>query len=86
MANSPEEYEHALNLYALTCADQELGYGVTTPLKNHKAIGFPINFSPDTLKITKLPGQHSMLGHHRPASEAPFQWHFAGGQMIAHFK
>ena len=25
------------------------------------------------LKITKLPIQHSMLGHHRPASELPFK-------------
>ena len=25
-----------------------------------------------------------MLGHHRPASETPFKWRFAGGQMMAH--
>ena len=29
-------------------------------------------------KITKLPGQHSMVGHHRPASETSF-----GGPMMA---
>ena len=27
-----------------------------------------------------------MLGHHRPASEMPFKWRFAGGQMMAHVK
>ena len=26
-----------------------------------------------------------MLGHHRPASETPFKWCFAGGPMMAHF-
>ena len=37
----------------------------------------------DLLKITKLPSQHSILGHYRPASETPFKWRFAGGSMIA---
>ena len=27
-----------------------------------------------------------MLGHHRPASETPFKWRFAGGPMMALFK
>ena len=31
-------------------------------------------------KITKLPSQHSMTGHHRPASETPFKWRFAEGR------
>ena len=35
-------------------------------------------------KITKLPSQHSMLGHHRPASETPFKWRFAGRPMMAY--
>ena len=30
-------------------------------------------------KITKLPSQHSMLGHHRHTSETPFYWRFADG-------
>ena len=34
-------------------------------------------------KSTKLPSQHSMLGQHRPASETPFKWRFAGGPMFA---
>ena len=46
--------------------------GPDTPLKYHKNIGFLSNTGPDPLKITKLPSQHSMLGHHRPASESPF--------------
>ena len=36
-------------------------------------------------KITKLPRQHSMLGHHRHASETPFKMRFAGGPMMARF-
>ena len=36
-----------------------------------------------SLKITKLPSQHSMLGHYRLASETPFIWCFAGGPMMA---
>ena len=50
-------------------------------LKNHKNTGFPCNIDPDPLKIIKLP----MVGHHRHASEMPFQWRFAGGLMMAHF-
>ena len=50
-----------------------------------KNIGFLSNIEPDPLKITKLhlPIQHSMLGHHRRASETPFQWRFAGGLLMA---
>ena len=55
------------------------GQGVLTPLENYKNIGFLSNTGPDPLKITKLPIQHSMLGHHRPTSEMPFKWSFAGG-------
>ena len=36
-------------------------------------------------KITKRPIKHSMLGHHRSASETPFKWRFSGGQIKAHF-
>ena len=34
------------------------------PLENYENIGFLSNTAPDPLKITKLPIQHSMLGHH----------------------
>ena len=34
-------------------------------LKNHKNTGFPSNVDLDPLKITKLPNQHSMVGHYR---------------------
>ena len=37
-------------------------------------------------KITKQPRQHSMSGYHRPASETPFKWPFAGWPMMARFK
>ena len=60
------------------------GQGVRTPLQeNYKNIGFLSNTGPDPLKITKLPIQHSMLGHNRPASETPFKWCFAGGPLMA---
>ena len=65
----------------LPCADPE--GGTPPPLKNHKNIGFLSNTGLDPLKITKLPSQHSMLGHHRHASETPFKWRLAGGSMIA---
>ena len=48
------------------------GTGGPDPLKKQKNIGFPSNINPD-LKITKLPSQHSMVGHYRHASETPFQ-------------
>ena len=69
--------------YRLTMGGSRGGQGVRTPLKNHKNIGFLNNICSDTLKITKLQSQHSMLGHHQPASEAPFKWCFAGGPMMA---
>ena len=57
------------------------GTGVRTPLENHKAIAIVINTDLDP----KLPNQHSILGHHRPASETPFKWRFAGMPMMASF-
>ena len=70
------------------CADPEGGGGgqeVQTPPGNYKNIGFLGNTGPDPLIITKLPIQHSMLGHHRPASETPFKWCFAGGPLMVHY-
>ena len=57
------------------------------PLENNKNIGFLSNTGPDPIKITKLPIQHSMLGHRRPASETPFKWRFTGvdGPLIVVF-
>ena len=43
------------------------------PSENHKNIVFLSNTGPDPLKITKLPSQHSMLGHHQHASETPYK-------------
>ena len=62
------------------CTDPEEG---ETPLENHKNIGFLSNTDPDPLKITKLSSQHSMLGHHRHASETPFKWCFPGRPIMA---
>ena len=43
------------------------------PLENYKNTGFLSNTGPDVLKIINVPIQHSMLGHHRPASETPIE-------------
>ena len=45
--------------------------GFAIPLENHKNLGFLSNTDLAPLKITKLPSQHSRLGHHRHASETP---------------
>ena len=47
------------------------GIGVRNPpppLENHKALGFLAKLVRIPWKITKQPGQHLMVGHHRPAS------------------
>ena len=38
-------------------------------MKKKKHLGFLSNTGPDPLKPTKLPRQHSMLGHHQHTSE-----------------
>ena len=66
----------------ITCADSEEGPETPPPpLKKHKntCFGFLSNTGPDPPKITKLSSQHSMLGHHRHASNTP--WLFAGGPI-----
>ena len=55
------------------------------PPENHKNIEYLSNTGPDPLKFSKLPSQHSTLGHHRHPSETPFKWRFAGGPMMARF-
>ena len=44
------------------------GTGGLDPPGKYKIIGCLINTGPDPLKNTKLPIQHSILGHHRPAN------------------
>ena len=44
------------------------------PLKNHKNIEFLSNIGPDLLEFSKLPSQHSTLGHHRHASQTSFKY------------
>ena len=72
----------------IACADAE---GWTAgpdplPLINDKAIGFPSNSDSDLLKNhIATTSQHSMLSHHRPASETSFKWRFAGGPMMTRF-
>ena len=55
-----------------SCGDPEGTQGVPDPPpppEKSKNIGFLSKAGPVPLKITKLPNQHSMLGHHRHASE-----------------
>ena len=58
--------------------DQEIPQSQTADkimaLRGHNWSGFP-----------EKQNQHSMLGHHRPASKTPFQWRFAGGPIMARF-
>ena len=54
--------------------------------QSYKNIGFLSYTGPDPLKITKLPTQPSLLGHHRPESETQFKWRFAGRPLIARLK
>ena len=62
---------------------QRGGHGVRTPPpEKSQTIGCLSNTGLDPLKITKLPSQHSMLGHHQHASETPFKWRFAGRLMM----
>ena len=42
-------------------------------IQNHKNIEFLSNTGPDPLKFSKLPSQHSTMGHHRHARETPFK-------------
>ena len=60
--------------------------GPDHPLKNPKNIGFLSSTGLDPLEFTKLPSQHSMLGHYQHTSETPFKWRFAGGQIMARLK
>ena len=86
-----------INLITM-CGSRGGGHWVRTPppLKNHNFIGFPSNTGPDPLKISKLPSQHSTVGHYGPTSESqhstvghygptsetPFQWRFAGRSIM----
>ena len=56
---------------------QRVTGGPDPQTENHKNIGLLSNTGLDPLK------NHSVLGYHRPVSETPFQWRFAGGLMMA---
>ena len=80
-------------MFTHSCADPgggggggggDRGSGPPGKLQKYRvSLNFLSNTGPDPLKITKLPIQHSILGHHRPASETPFKWRFAGGPLMA---
>ena len=71
---------HVYVLY-IPCADG--GQGVRTPTKNHKNMGFLSNTSPDTLKITKLLSQHSILGSYILMA---FRWQANDDPLIVVFR
>ena len=79
--------ELAFWLYSYQYADLEEAGGSDppphTPWKITQIWGFFAILVRIPLKITKLPSQHSMMGHHRHASETPFKWRFTGGPMMA---
>ena len=60
------------------------GTGVRTPPeKSQKYKFFFVILVRIPWTITRLPSQHSMLGHLWHISETPSKWRFAGGPMIA---
>ena len=64
---------------------REKGAECLDPLKNHKKNRVPFFeiLVQIRWKITKLPSQHSMLGHHRLPGE--LKWRFTGRPMMALF-
>ena len=64
------------------------GAGVRFPpnLEKHKAVNFRYELVWIPLKSTRLPNQHSMLGHHWPANETSFKWRFVDVAMMARIK
>ena len=72
-----------------TCAGPEEGGGGAQgpdPTEKIQKLGFLSNTGPDPLKITKLPSQHSMLGHQRHATETPFKLRFTDGPVMARLR
>ena len=70
------------------CADPEGGgggvHGVGTPPDKSQSYSVPLQYwhaSPG--KSQRY--QHSILGHHRTASETLFKWRFAGEPVMDHF-
>ena len=59
------------------------GTGGPDPPEKSQNIGFLSETGPDPLKITKLPNQHSMLGHHR--CWMVFRWRADDGPFIVTF-
>ena len=70
----------------IACAVPEGGgvLGSVPPPPPEKTTTQEYRVSSDLLRITKLQSQHSMLGHHGPASDT-IQWRFAGGSLMARF-
>ena len=57
-----------------------------TPPEKSQNIGFLSNSGPDPLKNYKATEPAFNSPDHQHASETPFEWHFAGGPMMAHLK
>ena len=61
------------------------GTGGPDPPEKSQNIGFPSNTGQDPIKSTRLPGQHSISGHHRHASEMAFRWQADDGPLVVVF-
>ena len=72
------------NLKVSSISGSRDGGGSDPPMENAKNIEFLSNTWPVPLKKnnTKLPSQHSILGHYRHTSETPFKRRFPGGPMM----
>ena len=69
-------------VFSIYIGQSHAGQGSGGP-ENHKNIEYLSNTGPDPLKFSKIPSQHSTLGHHRHPSQTPFKWRFAGGPTMA---
>ena len=63
MANLEKGISECQTVWICMCGSRGGGRGSGPPLNNRKNIGFLSNTGLDPLKITKMPSQHSMLGH-----------------------
>ena len=74
-----------------TCMDPDGGRVSCTPPptppppKNHKTIGFIAIVVRISRKITYIPSQHSMLGHHPLVSQMAFLWQADDGLILVVF-
>ena len=68
------QYYNGFIVCTIKVHDAQVQGGLGDSTENHKSIVFHSNTGSDDLKKnSKLPSRHSMLGHHRLASETPIK-------------